>query len=146
MKWILWVMLLLAPSVAWGQGAQRVPVCPPGSVPAGNSPLYMDANGNLCVISKPAPLKVTSLDISTVTTGGTAVNALSAGHASAGGFVVTANAAGICINEVGAAGTASSGDTACVAQNVPYYLAPTANAISVNSSSSSVTLAGYGFQ
>ena len=89
---------------------------------------------------------IISLDIATVTTGGTAVNALSAGHAVCGGFVVTSNSAGICVNQKGTAGTATLGDTACVAANVPYYLAPTANAISVNSTSSSVSLGGNGYQ
>ena len=51
MKWLLWLAMLclLVPGVAWGQNAQRIPTCGTGQPPAGNSPLYMDANGNLCV-------------------------------------------------------------------------------------------------
>ena len=89
---------------------------------------------------------IVPLDISSVTTGGTAVSALSAGHATAGGFLVTSNAAGICVNQVGAAGTATSGNTQCVAQNQAFALVPSAAAVSVNSSASSVTFGGEGLQ
>lgn len=87
-----------------------------------------------------------SLDIASVTTGGTAVNALAAGNAICGGFIVTANAAGMCVNQKGTAVTSTTGDTTCVAQNVPFYLIPTSTAVSVNSSASSVALAGYGLK
>lgn len=148
---IIAIVLLLAPSgrAAAQSGSTAQPVIPGYNYVGGTCPTNMvcfQPFGPSGTPSKPASLTILPLDISSVTTGGTAVNALAAGHASAGGFVVTSNAAGICINERGAAGTASSGDTACVAQNQPYYLAPTSNAISVNSSSSSVTLAGYGYQ
>jgi cyanophycinase-like exopeptidase len=87
-----------------------------------------------------------SLRIASVTTGGTAVAALNAGDAVCGGFIVTANAAGMCVNQNGAAGTASSGDTVCVAQNVIFPLFPSSGAVSVNSSASTVALAGYGLR
>lgn len=115
---------------------------------------YLDANGKFVQYGAssgggsavvPAPMNVVSLDVSSVTTGGTAVTALLATHANHGGFLVTANAAGICVNSAGgAAGTSTSGDTICVGQNIPYSIPPTANAISVNSSASSVTFAGNG--
>lgn len=130
----------------------------PSPLPSsGQQVTYVDSNGNLCTnvgsvsvtigAVKPGSLTIVALDISSVTTGGTAVNALSATHSSAGGFVMTANAAGICINQIGgAAGTSTSGSTTCVAQNQPYYIAPSANAVSVNSTASGVALAGYGFE
>jgi hypothetical protein len=46
---VLLVLLLLAPGLAWGQNAQRIPTCGTGQPPAGNGPLYMDQYGNLCV-------------------------------------------------------------------------------------------------
>ena len=84
------------------------------------------------------------LDIAVVTTAGTAVNALAANHAQSGGWVATANVAGICVNVRGVATTTSSGDTFCVAQNVIYQLPNTKNAISVNSTASGVAIAGNG--
>ena len=152
MRWLIPLCALLWCGAAHAQGYIRIPSCNTASPPAGSNPGYMDMNGNVCVgglvngTVKPQALTQVPLDVASVTTGGTAVAALSAGHATAGGFVVTANSAGICVNEIGTAGTASSGNTTCVAQNVPYYLAPTTNAVSVNSSASSVTLAGYGYQ
>ena len=121
----------------------------------GVRPVTVDANGNLCTSSSgtttitgnvtPGSLNVQALDVSTVTTGTTAVTALTAGHAIHGGFLVTANIAGICVNVAGgAAGTATSGNTICVPQNVPYTIPPTTNAVSVNSGASSVTFAGNG--
>lgn len=86
------------------------------------------------------------LDISTVTTGGTAVPALSPGHAKCGGWLMTANAAGICVDQIQTAGTATGtpSTTGCVAANVPYYLVPSSNGVSVNSGSSSVSFGGQG--
>jgi hypothetical protein len=129
----------------------------PSPLPSTNQQVtYVDQNGNLCTnvgsvsvtigAVKPGTLTQIALDIASVTTGGTPVNALSTTHASAGGFVITANAAGICVNVLGAAGTATSGNTDCVVANQPYFIPPTANAVSVNSTASSVTLAGYGFE
>ena len=114
----------------------------PGGLPSCWKP-YDTTGAGIPTTPGPSSVTPTSLDISTVA--GSAVNALSAGHATKGGFVVTSNAAGICVNQKGAAGTASNGDTACVAQNQPYYLAPSAGAVSVNSTGNPVTLAGYGY-
>lgn len=84
------------------------------------------------------------LRIALITTGGTAVNALNAGDAVCGGFIV-APAQTICVNQNGAAGTATNGDTACVIANQPYYLSPSAKAVSVNGLVSSTVLGGYGY-
>lgn len=107
-------------------------------------PVITTASGAASVIISPGTMAPTALDVATVTTGGAAVNALAAGHATKGGFLVTANAAGMCVNQIGAAGTATSGNTVCVAQNQRYNLVPSTGAVSVNSSASAVTLAGEG--
>lgn len=95
-------------------------------------------------VTEPGSLNVITLDIKTVTTGGTAVAALNPGNAARGGYLVTSNAAGICINLVGVAGTVTTGDTICVAANQPYYLPPMIGSVSVNSTASSVAISGYG--
>jgi hypothetical protein len=97
-------------------------------------------------VTVPGSLQIVPLDISAVTTGGVAVTALNAGNAAAGGWVVTSNAAGICVNVNGAAGTATAGDTTCVAANQAYYIPPTSHPVSVNSSASSVNFGGNGFK
>jgi hypothetical protein len=91
---------------------------------------------------------IVALDVSSVTTGGTAVTALATGHATAGGYLVTANAAGICVDQVTTAGTVTGtpSTTACVAQNQPFYLVPANHAVSVNSSASTVSFGGEGLQ
>lgn len=100
----------------------------------------------LSVITKPGGTTQVPLDIATVATGGTAVNALFAGHATEGGLLITANAAGMCVNQIGTAGTTTSGNTICVPANVSYGLLPSPNAVSVNSTGSNVALAGNGLQ
>jgi len=91
---------------------------------------------------------IVALDVSSVTTASTAVTALAAGHATAGGWLVTANAAGICVDQHTTAGTVTGtpSSTACVAANTPYYLVPNTGAVSVNSTASSVAFAGEGLQ
>jgi hypothetical protein len=88
------------------------------------------------------------LDIATVTTANTAVTALNAGHASAGGWLVTSAASGICVDQVTTAGTVTGtpSTTACVGQNVPYYIIATPNAVSVNSTVGLTKFAGVGEQ
>lgn len=96
----------------------------------------------------PGTLTLTSLDVASVTTGGTAVAALSAGHRTRGGWIQNPKGAAqdLCINEKGtAAGTTSAGDTICIAAGQTYTLAPSGNAVSVISSDSSHPFAGYGF-
>ena len=92
---------------------------------------------------------VTSLDVATVTTGGTAVTALAAGHRSSGGWIQNPNVAtvNLCINEKGtAAGTTSAGDTTCIVPGQVYLLAASGNAVSVVSSDSAHPFSGYGWQ
>jgi hypothetical protein len=88
-----------------------------------------------------------TLDVKTVTTGGTAVNAISAGHRTAGGFLQNPIGATIalCINEIGTAtGTTSSGDTTCIQPGQSYTLSPASTAVSVITSDSSHPFSGYG--
>ncbi len=88
------------------------------------------------------------LDVSTVTTGGTAVTALAAGHRVKGGWLQNPNAAtvNLCINELGtASGTTSSGNTTCIVPGQTYLLAPSGNAVSVVSSDSAHGFSGYGW-
>jgi len=94
----------------------------------------------------PSSLVIVPLDVATVTTGGTAVNALAANHATAGGYLVTANAAGLCVDQTTTAGTVTGTPktTVCVVQNQPYFLIPNTHAVSVNSTASGVALAGMG--
>ena len=100
------------------------------------------------VTSGPANRTIVPLDISSVTTGGVAVTALSAGHATAGGWIMTANKAGICVDQTTTAGTVTGtpSTTGCVAGNAPFYLVPSSHAVSVNSSASSVSFGGEGLQ
>lgn len=115
------------------------------SVPCKSNP-----DGTL-VVSSGAPASITpiTLDVKTVTTGGTAVVALVAGHKTAGGWLQNPVGATInlCINELGTAvGTTSSGDTTCIVPGQTYTLTPSAGAVSVISSDSSHPFSGVGYQ
>lgn len=101
------------------------------------------------VAVQPTPRTLVPLDIATVSTGGTAVTALNAGHATAGGSLMTANSAGICVDQIAAnAGTVTGtpSSTQCVGQNVLFNLVPSNRAVSVNSTGSNVLFAGQGLQ
>ena len=99
----------------------------------------------------PIPYKPTivPLDVATVTTG-TPATVLSANHRTAGGFLITSNAAGMCVSENGTAGTTTgyvgSVATVCVVANQPYTLQPSTNAVSVTSPGTGVAISGYGLQ
>lgn len=90
---------------------------------------------------------VIALDVSTVTTGGTAVTALSAGHATAGGILINPAGASVslCINQLAtASGTTTAGSLICIAAGQQYNIIPSASAVSVISSDSSHPFGGYG--
>jgi DNA-binding beta-propeller fold protein YncE len=91
---------------------------------------------------------IVPLDVATVATGGTAVTALTAGHATAGGWIMTANAAGICVDQVTTAGTVSGtpSTTGCVGAGVPVPLVASGLPVSVNSTGSGTALAGEGLR
>lgn len=145
---------LLLPGSAWAAGeyyqdnnsgktaAPAVLLCPDGA----GSANVCSASNPLVTTTAPAALTVNALDVSVVTAGGNAVTALATGKSAKGGFLVTDNAAGICVNVRGTAGTTTTGDTACVAAGQTYHLPETGGSVSVNSSGSSVSFAGYGFQ
>lgn len=88
---------------------------------------------------------VLPLDISTVTTGGTAVTAISANHRTAGGKIqnpVTATI-DLCINEIDtASGTTSAGNTTCIPPGYLYRVSPSSNAVSVISADSAHPFSG----
>lgn len=97
--------------------------------------------------TSPAARTIITLDIKTVTTGGVAVNAISTGHRTAGGFLQNPIGATIalCINEIGtASGTTSSGDTTCIQPGQSYTVSPASTAVSVITSDSSHPFSGYG--
>lgn len=99
------------------------------------------------VIVTPGQRVIVPLDISTVTTGGTAVTALNAGHRTAGGFLFNPVGATIalCINEQGtASGAASSGPLTCIQPGQSYTLTPAAGAVSVITSDSTHPFSGQG--
>ena len=92
---------------------------------------------------------IVPLDVATVTTGGTAVVALTQNHRSGGGWLQNPPSAtvNLCINERGTAvGTTSSGDTTCIIPGQSYVLVPNAGPVSVISSDSSHPFSGYGIQ
>lgn len=105
-----------------------------------------DTAGNLCVSTGAGT--IVALDVATVTTGGTAVTALTAGHRNRGGWLQNPKGATIdlCINEQGtASGTTSSGATTCVVPGQTYTLTPSTAAVSVITSDSSHPFSGQGY-
>ncbi len=95
----------------------------------------------------PAARTIVPLDISTVTTGGTAVTALNSGHRTAGGWLLNPIGATInlCINEQStASGTTSAGALTCIQPGQSYSLTPSAAAVSVITSDSSHPFSGMG--
>jgi len=94
------------------------------------------------------PLTLVPLDVAIVTTGGTAVVALNAGHRNKGGWLHNPGSAVVtlCINEIGAAsGTSSSASLTCIAPGQNYLLAASPNAVSVVTSDSAHAFSGYGW-
>ncbi len=116
-----------------------VGVAPGIAVPANPSPYLRAMQG---------PVTLVALDISTVTTGGTAVNAFSAGHVTAGGRIQNPPTAltSLGINQSGtASGTADNGGTRFYKPGAFCWLTPSANAVSVISSDSAHPFAGEGW-
>lgn len=102
------------------------------------------------VSTTPGSLTLHALDVATVTTGGTAVTALAAGHRTKGGWLLNPSGASInlCINEQGAtaSGTTSAGALICIAPGASFNLAPSPLAVSVVTSDSTHPFAGEGYQ
>lgn len=96
----------------------------------------------------PGPRTVYPLDISTVTTGGTAVTALNVGHRTAGGWLYNPTTATIalCINELAtASGTTSQGSLTCISPGTAYVLVPGNGSVSVVTSDSDHPFSGQGW-
>lgn len=106
------------------------------------------ALASLAMVGIAHAVVLTSLDVATVTTGGTAVTALSAGHRSSGGWIQNPSTAttNLCINERGAATVTQGGDITCIVPGQTYLLAANGNAVSVVSSDSAHPYSGYGWQ
>lgn len=153
----------LAGAGATGTGSLRVTTAQDATTISGSAPGTSGTpSANVVTVQGPTsggtPIPTTTtpgqrtlvtLDVKTVTTGGTAVNAINAGHRTAGGFLTNPIGAtvALCINEIGAAtGTTSSGDTTCITPGQSYGVAPAAGAVSVVSSDSSHPFSGYGLQ
>lgn len=109
----------------------------------------VDVTNPMPTLDKQAQVTIVALDVATVTTGGTAVTAIIAGHRSAGGWIynpITATA-NLGINEIGTAtGTTSAGSTTFIVPGQSYPLAASGNAVSVISSDSSHAFSGQGWQ
>lgn len=109
----------------------------------------VDSTNPMPTATKPGTYTLVALDVATVTTGGTAVTALTSGHRSAGGWIQNPATATINlgINEIGTAtGTTSAGSTTFISPGQTYTLAPSGNAVSVISSDSSHAFSGMGWQ
>jgi len=105
------------------------------------------ANGGK-VLSTPGQLAVADPDISTVTTGGTAVFAFSAGHVAKGGWIKnpTAAAGPLYIRLTGTAGVTETGGTAYISPGQTFSIPPMAGAVSVNAADSGHIFCGAGYQ
>jgi hypothetical protein len=103
---------------------------------------------SLALIGVARAIALTPLDVATVTTGGTAVTALAAGHRTSGGWIQNPAAAttSLCINEVGTATTTAGGNITCIAPGQTYLLAANSGAVSVVSADGPHPFSGYGFQ
>jgi hypothetical protein len=96
----------------------------------------------------PGTITLVPLDVATVTTGGTAVTALIAGHRSKGGWLNNPSTAttNLCVAEVGTAASIPGGNTTCLVPGQTLVLTASANAVSVVASDSSHVFSGVGWQ
>jgi hypothetical protein len=160
MKRLLLAIGLLLPLAAQAQPYQVVASCDTinnsGGVGSGMNG-YMDTTGHICVTggalgtiaTKPAALTILPLDIATVTTGGTAVVAITAGHRTAGAWLQNPPTATInlCYNELTtASGTTTAGSLICIVPGQSAVLSPSALGVSVITSDSSHAFGGYALQ
>jgi hypothetical protein len=157
-KWlaVLAAIFVCSAAPAMAQANKKViPTCGGVTMTVGEyTPGTVDTTGAECVTGgasgtvTPGSLTLVPLDVSTVTTGGTAVTALTAGHRTKGGFLVNPENATInlCINEQAAAsGTVSAAALVCIAPSQAYTLAPSSLGVSVVTSDSAHPFAGQGY-
>jgi hypothetical protein len=110
--------------------------------------LALAAPSRSATVTVPGTLQIVPLDIAVVTTGGTAVVALAAGHRAAGGWLQNPPSAtvNLCISETGTAvGTTSAGATTCIIPGQDYKLAANPGPVSVISSDSAHPFSGQGY-
>lgn len=101
------------------------------------------------VTTTPGQRTPVTLDVKTVTTGGTAVTAINSGNRTAGGFLCNPQGATVNmgINDIGtASGTTSSGDTSFITPGNCYNVAPAAGAVSVITADSNHPFSGEGYK
>lgn len=106
----------------------------------------MDADIKAPAATFAGSLTEVTLDVSTVTTGGTAVTALLAGHRNKGAFLrnpFTATSP-LCYNSISTASTTESGSTFCIPPGQTAQIPPSPNAVSVVSADSSHPFSGEG--
>lgn len=98
-----------------------------------------------------APRGVYAPDVATVTIGGTAITAFTAGHTLKGGWIQNPSTAtaNMCISQTGAAASTSAADvtggTSCIVPGQTYTIAPSYGSVSVNSTDSGHQFSGQGF-
>jgi len=112
--------------------------------------LALASPSRAATVTVPGPVgAINPVVVSVVTTGGTAVTALTAGMRTQGGWILNPVGATqpLCINEAGgtAAGTTSVGPLICIAAGSSFNLAPSILAVSVVSSDSGHQFAGEGY-
>jgi hypothetical protein len=150
------ILVACAVTPAMAQVNKRVvPTCGSASFTTGDyTPGTVDTTGAECVTGgssgtvTPGMLTIVPLDVATVTTGGTAVTALNAGHRNKGGFLTNPSGAtvALCINEqTTASGTTTAGGLICIPPGWTYQLQPSALGVSVVTSDSSHPFGGEGF-
>lgn len=108
-----------------------------------------DGSINTNGTSGPATSTPAAPDISTITTGGTAVNAFSAGHCAKGCMLINPSGATqpMVVNGVGtASGTVTNGANIAIPVGGQFAFTARTNAISAISSDSAHTFGGEGYQ
>jgi len=145
MRWAALPLMLL---IGGGALAAAVQYPPPPGVTASTPVVLVDPTSLLPYGGDGRILTPADPDIATVTTGGTAVNAFAAGHVVKGGLLTNPSGASqpLCVRLTGAAGTATSAGTICVAAGASYTIPPMSGAVSVNATDSSHVFGGVGYQ
>lgn len=112
--------------------------------------IVRSAHAQQVVQTSPRVVTIVPLRIATVTTGGTAVQALNAGDRVSGGLLVNPKGATIdlCINEDGgtASGTTTAGSLICIQPGTSYNVTASPLAVSVITSDSAHPFGGKGYQ
>ena len=112
-----------------------------------NQPFYVVNDGTAnSFASSPGQRTQLPLDNGEIVTGGDAVDAINAGHRTAGGTLQTTNAAGFYVNEISTAGTVAADGTIFVPQNTIWNVTPGSGPVSINASDDGVVISGFGLQ